>query len=385
MSFRNRNGSRHPAQKWRDRRKTIYSADVDEATAVIYGPLDGSETTHELLWALTSPDTQTRLKAFDSLRHIPKSTLAQQWEESRRVWPTGSKVFDCLERLEIEPPEIDCDRAIVTIISEGYETLLRSMLDTLNRFGQTPEAKVIVFCVGKAFDNISDIENITRIRCTAIERITPAIKGALYSAARLIGARSFIMLEADMLIVHSLQPLWTLIENARPGALIGCRAQLFSEQFTLREVLAQENAPCTDLEFLTNRVGFDSLFWFNGGLLAGRQEAFEKLEARFLEMMPFVSMWIEGAFEKAYADEFACNLAAGMMESRIELSGGWNVQFYNQARDHWCQTEHTPSGLKFSRLGETAKILHFLAPNRNLLNEVLEEINSVGIAPEGAT
>ncbi len=380
MARANRTGSRRPAQPWRDRRSVYPSSSSHSASAEGQQHAIQFIDVPQALLELQSDDIGKRLQAFSQLRHVHRPTLRMHWDEVRQLIARPGRALDCLERLEIEPPNIQCDRAIITVVTPGYENMATTMLDSLRRFGDTPEATIVVFCVGEAFANMAMMPGITRIRCHAIERNSPAVKGALYSASRFINARSFISLEADMLIVGSLQPLWSLIENSRANSLMGCRAQLHDERFTLSKVLDQENAPPSDLKFLTNEEDYNSLFWFNGGLLCGQRAAFNELDSQLAAMMPFVSMWIDGALEKPFGDELAMNVAAGLMENIGELAGCWNVQFYDLNRDHWLHTERTPDGLKFSRLGETARVLHFLSPNRALMSELVDDINRDGLS-----
>ena len=97
-------------------------------------------------------------------------------------------------------------------------------------------------------------------------------------------------------------------------------------------------------------------------------------------MMPFAAMFIEGGMRAVFGDEFVMNVAAAMMENRLELAPTWNVQFFDTGRDHWMQTERTAQGMEYSRLGEPANVLHFLGDSRPFMADVHNEIETYGLA-----
>lgn len=337
----------------------------------------------EDLRALRSRDVESRLQAFDRLRDAPWEALEAGYRQVRSHTPAPGHAMDCLERLEVEVPDppIICDRCICTVVSPGYEPFLETLLQTLTRFGESSDACVVVFAVDASFDALAGLPDIIRVRCRSLERLSPAVKGVVYSAARFIQARQFLALEVDMLVVGSLRPLWDLLGVVSPTALLGTRVQRDPERADLKTILGWMGAPDSDMEFLTGRSDFNSSFWFNGGTLAGGQEAFLALDAEMRHLCPRAILFVEGAFRFEFTDEFAMNACIGLMGTAAELAPGFNLQVYDLERERWLQTSQEPNGLRFHRGDEPVRIIHFTSPARHLLWQVKAEIDRWGVAP----
>ena len=314
---------------------------------------------------LRDDDSNRRVNAFNGLRAFPREQVRQGWERSRQQQPPEGFETDCLNRLWIEEPKIPLvgARAFATIISNGYEPMLRALLDSLSLRGECSGVPIIVFCVGdEVYQSLESWPDITRIRCHASERISPAIKGAIYSCARWLGFETIISLEADTLVVGELASIFDRVERAPASHFYGCRSQVRSEQFTLREVLGHMNTPRSDLFWLTQRPNYDALFHFNGGLLAARREAWQALDAAFESLNPFISLWVEGAFHFSFLDEFALNLVLGLSPDLLptELPPTFNVQIIDADVAHWLTETPTSTGSHFTRFGQVAHVLHFI-------------------------
>lgn len=335
------------------------------------------------LRALRGGDVEERLQAFDRLRTLPREAIEAGYERVRSRSPRVGYALDCLERLEVEIPDppIICDICICTVVSPGYEPFLNTLLETLTRFGQSPEACVVVFAVDESFDALAAQTGIIRVRCHSLERLSPAVKGVVYSAARFVQARQFLALEVDMLVVDSLRPLWDLLGAVSPSSLLGARVQREGEPVSLRAILGWMGAPESDIEFLTGESNFDGAFWFNGGTLAGGRKAFLSLDSQMRRLCPWAILFVEGAFRFGFTDEFVMNACVGLMGIAAELSPGFNIQIYDLERERWLQTHYKTDGLRFNLGGEPARILHFTSPAREMLWQVKREIDQWGVAP----
>ena len=327
---------------------------------------------------LRSSDADLRLAAFDSLRGFGNSTIREAYQQYRQTTPDVGWETDCLERLVVEQPypPIECDRCICTVISPGYEAMLEAMLDTLVSYGQSPEARIVVFAIDGSFEALTHRSEITPIRCRSIERPSAAVKGALYSAARFIKSNYFVTLEVDMLIVGSLQPLWAALEVTHSGALMGARHTSLARRHSLKTTLSSEELRPDGLEFLTGNSSMDCPFWFNGGLIAGDQKALLSLDAEMRRLAPNSILWMEGSSKPsfAYGDEFLLNLCIGLINNPVEIGTCLNQQVYNSNRKHWLQTRTTFDGLEFRQGGGHSRVLHFISSARKTMWEVKAEI-----------
>src|SRR5262249_27765884 len=61
------------------------------------------------------------------------------------------------------------------------------------------------------------------IACTARAPVNAAVKSVLYSAARFIAAEQFLCLDADMLVLGDLRPLFGALEACAEGTVLACR------------------------------------------------------------------------------------------------------------------------------------------------------------------
>jgi hypothetical protein len=316
--------------------------------------------------------------------------VRRAWERARRTEAPRGFENECLNRVWVEKPSIPLEgkRAFVTVISQGYESMLRALLDSLALHGNCAGVPFVVFCVGDdVYDALADWSDVVRVRCHAHGRVSAAVKGTIYSCSRWLQYKSIVSLEADMLVANDLNPLFQIIENGHPQNLYGCRHQATEHRFTLREILGHMNAPASDMEWLCGREGVAPHFHFNGGVLAGSWHAWRALDEGFEALNPFVSLWVEGAFHQSFSDEWAMNLVLSLSPHHLrpsELSPGFNVQVIDSHVDRWFQEESTPSGPHLSRLGEDARVLHFIAEKWRLF-DVFARLMPSGSASQNPT
>ena len=336
----------------------------------------------EHLLLLRSDDAGERVQAFNYLGPLPVKWLELGYERFRRVTPAPGFEMDCLERLEVELPltPIVCDRCICAVVSPGYETMLEVMLETLQRYGESSDACIVIFAVDESYEALVRREDIICIRCRSVERVSPAVKGVIYSASRFIQARTILAVETDMLVVGSLQPLWTALESIDPTAIAGVRPPGDQDQ-DMTSVLAGMGAPPIDLEFLTGQPDFNCRRLFNGGTIAGGREAFTLLDQQIRLLCPRAILWVEGGSAAPYTDECLMNLCLGLSDNAVCLHRSFNQQFYSTERERWLRTEKDASGLRFWTEGVPSRILHFVGPSRALLWQIKAEIDVYGIAP----
>lgn len=339
------------------------------------------------LLALRTADAEVRVRAFDRLQRVPKPYLRAGWERVRQQQARPGTELDCLQRMEIEPPQVPirCARALTTVITPGYEPMLHQLLDSWERWGRSPNVQWVVFCVDDSYESMAGRANIVRVRCHGMERACSAVKGAVYSAARYIEAPSIIQIETDMMVLASFEPLWSLLENTHPQTMAATRPQVPQNALRcdrLSETLAIQGARVSDLEFLTGDPNANGVFRFNGGLLAGTRDAWLEVDRRIRDMAPWSLMFTEGGFRLWFTEEFILNLALGHVHNLVELRPCWNVQVFGPEPDMWFQSERTEQGMRYSRNGETARVLHFLTDSRNYPNNVMERV-ALEIEQEG--
>lgn len=372
-----------PAHKVPSEEDRILSREFREQPQVI--PYDPSrpELIASKMREMKSADVNTRVRAFNFLRDAPDSVLERAWREARQAQPPLGFEMDCLERLhvDIRSLPIKCKRAIVTIATKGFETMVGSMIQGVQRYGDT-DAKVIVFADADAGDFVRRHHPaVIVVPCVLAAPPSAAVKAVLYSCARWVEADTILALEADTLILSPLEQLFRTVENLRPGVMAGCRSQVMPTRFDLTEVFGHMACPESDWEWLTGeKQGVHGKFSFNGGLLCGSRSAFQAVDTAVRQMGPRGVLWAEGAFYEGFRDEFLMNICYARSGDTAELPPAWNVQFCDAQRRHWMDTEVKPDGMHYTRLGETAKVLHFVGAQRRFMPEILDEIEKNGLS-----
>lgn len=320
----------------------------------------------ERVLALRSDAAAERVKAYNGLRSVPDDVLKSVWATARPDDTIDGWERDCLQGLEVEVPSppIVCARAVVSVVSPGYESYLRMMLDTLQRHGSSPEARVVVFAVDESYDNLADLTWVTRVRCRSVGRVGTMVKGAVYSCARFVQAETILFIEADLLVAATLQPLWALAEGSGDTSLLACAPQYVGAiKFTLAEYVAEAmSAPPGDFAQLGRGQvkAEDDVLAFNSGTFAGKWAAFDALESQFLALSPRAVAWCEGGTYMPYNEEMVMNLCAYFGCDMVAVAPAWNVQFYTANREEWVDTVPGASPPRYLKDGERVHILHFL-------------------------
>jgi hypothetical protein len=340
-------------------------------------PHSDKSTLREDLLSLRESDEKVRFEAFERVRKHSRSAIKSAYEQYRRpVAPSGWEV-DCLDRMEIELPDpaINCDCCICTVISPGYEDLLYGMLDSLNSYGGSHGATVVVFAIDGSYEALEDREDLTRIRCRSLERLTPAVKGAVYSAARFVNANKFISVEADTLILGDLSSAWTLLDILSPEMLLGTRPSFRAERPRMSEFGL--DVKHGDMKFITGSKKDDGTFWYNGGVVGGSHTAFMRLDDTLRTLAPYSILWMESG--PPFRDELLMNISISLMNNAAEMNGTFNQQFFSTEREKWIQTIERADGLQYLQDGDPARILHFISLGRPLMANIKAEIAESGV------
>jgi len=365
----------------------ILSADRLRPEIIPFDPArDTLDAVAERMRTMLTPDVSERVRLFSGLRGLPDGLIERAWRMGRARQPSVGWESDCLERVDVEVPPVPirCRRAIVTVATPGYEPCLDALIKSLCQAegGALADAALVVFAVGTTFGWLREHHPwAVAVRCEATAPISAAVKGVLYSCARWIEADHILALECDMLALSPLAPLWRTLDGLRPEVMAGCRSQVAADRFRLAEVFGHMGCPQSDWEWLTGQPGFPSgRFCFNGGLLLGRRRAWLGLDAAIRRMGPRAVLWVEGAFWEGFRDELLMNLCLAEAGDTAELPAAWNVQLCDPARDHWVQTERAADGMRYARLGETARLLHFVGAQRLILPVVAAEVAAHGLS-----
>lgn len=281
--------------------------------------------------------------------HLLELVVAtSRWDWCHAVWlePTldgepvqarSGTIRDPLGRVEIEfPPELPAvERCIATIASPGWEQLLDDMLGSLLANGGCPEALVAVLLLGESVEceDVVAKYGALPIRCRPIRPAAMGSKAALYAIASLVVARRYVCLDADMLVLGDLRPVFAAIDAVPEGSVLACRegnSHGFHDlEDVLRRVYGGEEG---DIERILGGAGEEGAYRLptNDGLFAGSREALLSLEAT-IRAMPGATRWVESNARVAWRNQFVFNLALARLRCGVELDERYNLQLHCQA------------------------------------------------------
>ncbi|MBA2646932.1 MAG: NPCBM/NEW2 domain-containing protein [Pyrinomonadaceae bacterium] len=296
------------------------------------------------------------------------------WEFCHAVWldpqlcetampdvDAGEKLLDCLQRVEIELPRNlpRARRAIVTIVSPGFEELLDDMLGSLVANGDCQDALPVIFGVeaGEECRRIAAKYDAVFIPCTKRAHINSTVKSVLYTAARVIDAEEFVCLDADMLVLGSLRPVFAALDACPPGTILACReANNFAFNNLDHALCSVYGGQSGDFARLLGAVNGEGAYPLavNDGIFAGSRHALLALDGLIREW-PHAPAWVDERRDIWWRNQFVFNLALARLHCGVELDPTYNVQLNSQ------DVEMSLAGGRIgaSWRGRRARVLHF--------------------------
>ncbi len=292
-----------------------------------------------------------------------------RWEFAHAVWldpqvdespaPTTA-LFDCLGRAELFiPPQLPrVENCIATVVSPGFEHLLDDMLGSLYANGNCQSAYMIVFVLNsnEACERIVAKYQATIIRGRSRARLNPASKALLYSVARVIDAQRYLCLDADMLVLADLKPIFATLDTLPEGRILACREgnSLDSDHLgkALRVIYGGGDADVRQLDMTPQDEAYSLVV--NDGLFAGGRAALLALDGA-IRAMPQAVAWADGHRTVSWRNQFVFNLALARLQCGVELDATYNVQLHVQ------NVEFQQQGARFTATwrGREARVLHF--------------------------
>src|SRR5262249_10332706 len=117
------------------------------------------------------------------------------------------------------------ERCIATVVSPGFETLLDDMLGSFYANGRCQDALLIIFVLDANVrcEQVAAKYQATVIRCRPHSPVNATSKAILYSVARVVNAQQFLCLDADMLVLSDLNPVFSAIQACPEGSILACR------------------------------------------------------------------------------------------------------------------------------------------------------------------
>jgi hypothetical protein len=274
-------------------------------------------------------------------------------------------VTDPLERADMVPlvGAAPAARCIATVGSAGFEGWLDDLLGSVRANGRCPDALLVVVALDDSpvVHEVAARHGAAVVRCRLRRPLDPTAKAVLYSVGRLVPAERFVCLDADMLVLDDLGPLFGAMEACTPGTILVCGEGNDHGLGDLRTALDVAYGGGPDPPFFA-RSGevADAPLVVNDGLLAGSRAAFLALE-REVRGLPGVVGWVDERPDIRWRNQFAVNVALVRSGAAVELDPTWNVQL--QAQDV------TTDGGRARWRGRDVRILHFNGVGKHRLGD----------------
>ncbi|HYV13305.1 MAG TPA: NPCBM/NEW2 domain-containing protein [Pyrinomonadaceae bacterium] len=292
-----------------------------------------------------------------------------RWEHSHAVWldpqvdetrASIAHLFDSLNRAELIVPERlpRTERCIATVVSPGFEHLLDDMLGSLYANGCVNDALVVVFVLNgnDACNRVIAKYKATPVRCQSRAGLNPMSKAVMYSAARVVDAKHYLCLDADMVVLGDLRPIFATLEALPEGRILACREG--NTQYAnhlgsaIDSIYGGGEADLRQLEVTPAEQSYSLVV--NDGLYAGDQTALRALDGA-IRAMPQACAWVDGHSRVKWRNQFIFNLALARLQCGVELDSIYNVQL--QAQDiHFYEQG---SRLRATWRGREPRVLHF--------------------------
>lgn len=246
------------------------------------------------------------------------------------------RLSDCLGRVEMTVPSCTPQAAhcIATVVSAGFAGLLDDMLGSLLANGGCQDAALVVFVVDPDEECMQVVAKYgaTVVRCVARAPLNMNVKSALYSAARVVDAQYFLCLDADMLVLGDLRPVFAALEACPDGSILACREANQPLYRNLEHVLSTlYGGQDTDLPRLLGQSSGEDAYPLvvNDGLFAGSRAALLQLDS-VIRGWSQAREWIDERPDIAWRNQFVFNLAMAHMACGVELDATYNVQLNSQ-------------------------------------------------------
>lgn len=292
-----------------------------------------------------------------------------RWENSHAVWldpqvdespAPVTHLFDSLSRAEMIVPERlpRTERCIATVVSPGFEHLLDDMLGSLYANGCCNDALVVVFVLNgnESCERVIAKYKATAVRCQSRAGLNPMTKAVMYSTARVVDAKYYLCLDADMVVLGDLRPIFATLEALPEGRILCCREgnSHYANHlgYAIGSIYGGGQADLTKLGVTPEEQAYSLVV--NDGLYAGDQMALRALDGA-IRAMPQACAWVDGHSKVKWRNQFIFNVALARLQCGVELDPLYNVQLHVQDVNFFEQG----SRLRATWRGREPRVLHF--------------------------
>jgi len=287
---------------------------------------------------------------------VDPQLLARKEQPTSMLDPFGRANISLAETF---PPTELC---IATVGSVGFESWIDDLFGSIRANGGCDDAQLALFFYGDTTraEKIAGAYDAWLIPCEQKKPLSGASKSVLYSAGHVLPAQKFICLDADMLVLESLQPLVGAMACQPKGSIFSCREAAWADCLgtAIKTIYGGQSSDIGRLLCGFERNEASNTLVINDGIFAGTVWAIRDLD-QIMRSMVEATAWIdEGVFWRA---QFVCNLALASLGVGVELAPSFNAQLNCQSVD--VDLAHEKPRVTMD--GNPVSILHFNGGGRN--------------------
>jgi hypothetical protein len=232
-------------------------------------------------------------------------------------------------RISVPPVRLEARRCIATVVSAPYVRFADRLLGSLRAHGGCADASLVVFVPdGDAACAAVAARHGAKAVPFGPAAVAPTVKGLLYSVARAVEAEEYLCMDADMMVLDSLAPVFERLATARRRVLL-CREAGFAA--TLGQAVngaGDGSGEGLDALDAGDVAGYPLVV--NDGLFAGQRDALLALDASIREMTA-APRWVgRGELARRRA-ELVLNTALAKLDCADEIDRRYNVQLGAQS------------------------------------------------------
>jgi len=317
--------------------------------------------------------------AVEGAQLLELEAQTSRWELCHAVWldpqlalaslqAIPRTLSDCLGRTEIHFPSFDLQRArhcVATVVTPGFEALLDDMLGSLRANGRCEQALCIVLAVNctESCRRVATRHGALIIECNQRARLNSTVKAALYTLPLFIPSERFVCLDADMLVLDDLRPLFAAMEVCPGNAVFACREANGRGLQDLKQAIhcVYGGNPGDFAQFFAPANGESQYpFVINDGLFCGTRGALAGIDAQ-IRKWHRASQWVDERADVWWRNQFVFNLAIATQRCGVELDPTYNVQLNSQDVDFYRSNDQPRACWR----GKPVRVLHFNGGGRH--------------------
>jgi len=317
--------------------------------------------------------------AINGAQLLELEANTSSWEFCHAVWldpqlrPAAPETIprtlsDCLGRTEISLPSYALERTsqcVATVVTPGFETLLDDLLGSLRANGRCEEALRIVLAVNctESCRQVAARHGALIIESRQRSRLNSTVKAALYTLPLFIPAERFVCLDADMLVLDDLRPLFAAMEVCPGNSVFACREANGRGLQDLKHAIhcVYGGNPGDFARFFPPANGESQYpFVINDGLFCGTRGALAGIDAQ-IRRWNRASQWVDERSDVWWRNQFVFNLALATQRCGVELDPTYNVQLNSQDVDFYRAKDRPQACWR----GKPVRVLHFNGGGRH--------------------